>query len=76
METFVHDTDTNAREDFNWNAFEFFTIGVSVRLSRRSLHREEQKKLLPVGIEIRTSGSSGQCLTKLGRNLLGRRFLK
>ena len=24
-------------------AFEFFTIGVSVRLSERSLHREEQK---------------------------------
>ena len=24
--------------------FEFFTIGVSVRLSDRSLHREEQKK--------------------------------
>ena len=38
---------------------EFFTIGVSVRLSDRSFHREEQKKfhqkLLPVGIETRTS---------------------
>ena len=46
---------------------EFFTIGVSVRLSDRSLHREEQKKirqkLPPVGIDTRTSGSSGQCLT-------------
>ena len=39
----------------------------SVRLSDRSLYREEQKrfrqKLPPVGIETRTSGSSGQCLT-------------
>ena len=46
---------------------EFFTIGVSVRLSDRSLHREEQKrfrqKLPLVGLETRTSGSSGQCLT-------------
>ena len=50
---------------------EFFTIGVSVRLSDRSLHREEQKKirqkLPPVGIETRTSGSSGQCLTNWAR---------
>ena len=40
--------------------FEFFTIGVSVRLSERSLHREEQKKSsknAPVGFETRTSGS-------------------
>ena len=40
---------------------EFFTIGVSVRLSDRSLHMEEQKKIrqkLPsVGFETRTSGS-------------------
>ena len=27
-----------------WKTFEFFVIGVSVRLSERSLHREEQKK--------------------------------
>ena len=49
----------------------FSTIGVSVRLSDRSLHREEQKKfrqkLSPVGIETRTSGSSGQCLTNWAR---------
>ena len=48
-------------------SIEFFTIGVSVRLSDRSLHREEQnkfrQKLPPVGIETRTSRSSGQCLT-------------
>ena len=48
-------------------SLEFFTIGVSVRLSDRSLYREEQKKihqkLPPVGIETRTSRSSGQCLT-------------
>ena len=40
---------------------ECFTIGVSVRLSDRSLHREEQKKILqklpPVRSETRTSGS-------------------
>ena len=51
--------------------FEFFTIGVSVRLSDRSLHRKEQKKirqnLPPVGIETMTSGSSGQCLTNWAR---------
>ena len=29
--------------------FVFFTIGVSVRLSDRSLHREEQKKIAPSG---------------------------
>ena len=51
---------------------EFFTIGVSVRLSDRSLHREEQKKkfrqkLHPVGFETRTSGSSGQCLTNCAK---------
>ena len=43
---------------------EFFTIGVPVRLSDRSLHREEQKKIHqkfpPVGIETRTSGSWDQ----------------
>ena len=51
--------------------YEFFMIFISVRLSNRSLHREEQKKflqkLLPVGIETRTSGSSGQCLTNWAR---------
>ena len=50
---------------------EFFTIGVSVRLSDRSLHGEEQKKnrqkLPPVGIKTRNSGSSGQCLTNWAR---------
>ena len=58
-------------ELFTWGpasmAIEFFTIAVSVRLSDRSLHREEQKKirqkLPPVGIETRTSGSLDQCLT-------------
>ena len=48
--------------------FEFFTIGISARLSDRSLQWEKQKKknrqkLLPVGLETRTSGSSSQCLT-------------
>ena len=42
----------------NVQIIEFFTIGVSGRLSDRSLHREEQKeisqKLPPVGIETRT----------------------
>ena len=50
---------------------EFFTICVSVRLSDRSLHREEQKKIHqkfpPVGIETRTSRPSGQCLTNWAR---------
>ena len=51
--------------------FEFFTIDVSVRLSDRSLNRVEQKrfrqKLPPVGLETRTSRSSGQCLTNWAR---------
>ena len=55
---------------FTW-LIEFFTIGVSVRLSDRSLHREEQKKfrqkLPPLGLETRTSRSSGQCLTNWAR---------
>ena len=50
---------------------QFFTIGVSVRLSDRSLHREEQKKirqkLSPLGMKTRTSRSSGQCLTNWAR---------
>ena len=54
-----------------WLPIEFFMLGVSVRLSDRSLHRDEQKKfcqkLSPVGLEIRTSGSSGQCLTNWAR---------
>ena len=52
-------------------SIEFFTIGVSVRLSDRYLHRGEQKKfhqkLPPVGIETRTSRSSDQCLTNWAR---------
>ena len=52
-------------------SFEFFTIDISVRLSDRSLHREEQKKnhqkLPPVGMETRTSRSAGQCLTNCTR---------
>ena len=60
---------------------EFFTIGISVRISDRSLHREEQKKfhqkLPPVGIETRTSGSLGQCLTNWARQeSVGQVFLK
>ena len=49
---------------------EFFTIGVSIRLPDRSLQREDKKirqKLPPVGIETRTSGSPGQCLTNWAR---------
>ena len=50
---------------------DFFTIGVSVRLSDRFLYKEEQKKnrqkLPTVGFETRTSGSSGQCLTNWAR---------
>ena len=63
--------DVFSRVDFHTPRIEFFTIGVSARLSDRSLHREEQKticqKLPPVGIETRTSGSSGQCLTNRAR---------
>ena len=51
---------------------EFFTIAVSVTLSDRSSHREEQKKirpkLPPMGFETRTSGSSGQCLTNRAKS--------
>ena len=61
--------------------FEFFTIGVSVRLSDRSLHTEEQKKfvkncpqseLKPGPLYLQAKGLP----TELGRNPLGRRFLK
>ena len=52
--------------------FEFLTIGVSVRLSDRSLHREERKKICqklpPVGFETRSSGSSDQCLTNWAKS--------
>ena len=54
------------------SVFEFFTIGVSVRLSDRSLHMEDQKnirqKLPPVGIETRTSGSRRQCFTNWAKS--------
>ena len=60
---------------------EFFMIGISVRLSDRSLHHEEQKKFIkncpqwswkpgPPDLE------ANALPTELGRNLLGRRFLK
>ena len=61
--------------------FEFFTVGVSVRLSDRSLHREEQKKFrqkLPQwGLKPGPPDLQANALpTELGRNLLGRIFLK
>ena len=61
--------------------FEFFTIGISVRLSDRSLHREEQKqfrqKLPPGGLKPGPKDLQANALpTELGSNLLGRRFLK
>ena len=67
--------------NFNTMALEFFTIGVSVRLSDRSLYREEQKKfvkncsqwdLKPGPPDLQANALP----TELGRNLLGRRFLK
>ena len=56
-------------------------IGVSVRLSDRSLHREEQNKFrqkLPQwGLKPGPPDLQANALpTELGRNLLGRRFLK
>ena len=61
---------------------EFFTIHVSVRLSDRSLHMEEQKKKFmkncpqwgwkPGPQDLQSNALP----TELGRNLLGRRFLK
>ena len=62
-------------------SIEFFTIGVSVRLSDRSLYREEQKKirqkLPPVGLKPGPLDLQANVLpTELGRNLLGRKFLK
>ena len=60
---------------------EFFTIGVSVTLSDISLHREEQKKFVkncpqwgwkPGCLDLQANALP----TELGRNLLGRRFLK
>ena len=61
--------------------FEFFTIGVSVRLSDRSLHREEQKKFVKNYPQWRLKPGppdlqANALPTELGRNLLGRRFLK
>ena len=60
---------------------EFFTIGVSVRLSDRSLHREEQKKFVKNcpqwGLKPGPPDLQANALpTELGRNLLVRRFLK
>ena len=61
--------------------FEFFTIGFSVRLSDRSLHREEQKNFIkncpqwgwkPGPLDLQANALP----TELGRNQLGRRFLK
>ena len=63
------------------STIEFFTIGVSVRLSDRSLHREEQKNcvknfaqwgLKPGSLDFEANALP----TELGRNLFGRRFLK
>ena len=61
--------------------FEFFKIGVSVRLSDRSLHREEQKKFVKNcpqwGWKLGPPDLQESALpTELGRNLLVRRFLK
>ena len=64
------------------SSYEFFTIGVSVRLSDRSLHREEQKKKFikncpQWGLKPGPADLQANALpTELGRNLLGRRFLK
>ena len=63
------------------SAIEFFTIGVSVRLSDRSLHREDQKKFIKNcpewGLKPGPPDLQANALPiELGRNLLGRRFLK
>ena len=59
-------------------AIEFFTIGFSVRLSDRSLYREEQKKSSNIAPSDLKSGSlnheANALPTELGRNLLGRTF--
>ena len=56
-------------------------MGVSLGLSDRSLHREEQKNFIkncpqwglkPGPLDLQTNALP----TELGRNLLGRRFLK
>ena len=61
--------------------FEFLTIGAPVRLSDRSLHREEQKKFVKNcpqwGLKSGPPNLQANALpTELGSNLLGRRFLK
>ena len=66
---------------WNHTAIEFFTIGVFVRLSDRSLHREEQKNFVKNcpqwGWKPGLQDLQANALpTELGRNLLGRRFLK
>ena len=64
-----------------FTTFEFFTIGVSVRLSDRSLHREEQKKIVKNcpewGLKPGPPDLQANALpTELSSNLLVRRFLK
>ena len=62
-------------------SIQFFTIGVSVRLSDRSLHREEQKNFVKNcpqwGLKPGPPDLQANVLpNELSRNLLGRRSLK
>ena len=62
-------------------SFEFSTIGVFVRLSDRSLQREEKKNFVKNchqwGLKLGPLDLQANVLpTELGRNLLGWRFLK
>ena len=67
--------------DYAFVIIEVFTIAVSVRLSDRSLYREEQKKFIKNcpewGLKPEPPDLQANALpTELGRNLLGKRFLK
>ena len=66
-----------------WGVYtiEFFTISISVRLSDRFLHGEEQKKFVKNcpqwGLKPGPPDLEANALpTELGRNLLDRKFLK
>ena len=62
-------------------SFEFFTLGVSVRLSDRSKVKQNKinfvKNCPQWGLNSQPLDHDSNALTtELGRNLLGRRFLK
>ena len=84
LKNFIHflvHCDCNSPDSLINGIIEFFMIGVSVGLSDRSLHRDEEKNFVkkcpqwgwkPGPPDLQENSLP----TELGRNLLGRRFLK